>query len=86
MADIAKLFRSGGSQAVRLPKKYRFDCTEVEVSREGDAVILRPLPAAPWSRLRATLAEIDAAVTDMFPAGREQPEMQERPELDRLFE
>ena len=56
------------------------------MSREGEAVILRPRAAAPWSPLRATLAEIDAAATDMFPSGREQPEMQERPELERLFE
>jgi len=38
----AKLFPNGGSQAVRLPKEFRFEGTEVDVVREGDTVILRP--------------------------------------------
>lgn len=44
MADRAKLFKSGGSQAVRLPKEYRFEGDEeVSIRREGDRVILEPL-------------------------------------------
>lgn len=39
----AKLFRHGGSQAVRLPKAFRFDGEEVSIRREGDRVILEPL-------------------------------------------
>ncbi len=39
---IAKIFQSGNSQAVRLPKEFRFDTSEVEIFREGDKVILRP--------------------------------------------
>lgn len=46
MPHIAKVFRSGNSQAVRLPKDFRFTVDEVEVSGEGDAVILRPRPDA----------------------------------------
>jgi antitoxin VapB len=42
MPQIAKIFKSGNSQAVRLPKDFRFDVDEVEILREGDAVILRP--------------------------------------------
>ena len=38
----AKLFTSGGSQAVRLPKEFRFDGSEVKIERNGDEVILRP--------------------------------------------
>jgi antitoxin VapB len=38
----AKLFTHGGSQAVRLPKEFRFDGTEVEIWRDGDTVHLRP--------------------------------------------
>ena len=41
----AKVFMSGGSQAVRLPAEYRFDCKEVEIRRDpltGDVVISRP--------------------------------------------
>jgi antitoxin VapB len=37
---IAKIFMNGRSQAVRLPKEYRFDCDEVFVERHGDSVIL----------------------------------------------
>jgi len=38
----AKLFPNGGSQAVRLPKEFRFEGTEVDVVRVGDTVFLRP--------------------------------------------
>ena len=37
----ARVFRSGNSQAVRLPKQFRFQSKEVEISRRGDEVILR---------------------------------------------
>ena len=41
MTDRAKLFKSGGSQAVRLPKNYRFDGQdEVVIYRQGNRVIL----------------------------------------------
>ena len=39
---IAKVFTTGRSQAVRLPKAFRFDTDEVTVERVGDAVLLRP--------------------------------------------
>jgi antitoxin VapB len=39
---FAKLFASGGSQAVRLPKEFRFEGSAVEVSRDGDTVLLKP--------------------------------------------
>src|ERR1700722_2875559 len=41
----AKVFRSGNSQAVRLPKEFRFKTKEVEVFRRGDEVVLREKPA-----------------------------------------
>src|SRR3546814_4826388 len=52
MPKTAKIFQSGNSQAVRLPKEFCFDVKEVEISREGDAVILRPKPDATrrWAR------------------------------------
>jgi antitoxin VapB len=37
----ARVFRSGNSQAVRLPKEFRFDSEEVEIFRRGDEVVLR---------------------------------------------
>ncbi len=38
--QTAKLFQNGRSQAVRLPKEFRFDCDEVFVHKQGDKVIL----------------------------------------------
>jgi antitoxin VapB len=40
----AKVFRSGNSQAVRLPKEFRFATDEVEIFRRGDEVVLREKP------------------------------------------
>jgi antitoxin VapB len=37
----ARIFKSGNSQAVRLPKEFRFDSEEVEIFRRGDEVVLR---------------------------------------------
>jgi antitoxin VapB len=42
----ARVFQSGNSQAVRLPKAFRFQATEVEIFRRGDEVVLREKPAA----------------------------------------
>jgi antitoxin VapB len=44
----AKLFRNGRSQAVRLPKEFRFEGHEVEVRREGERVILEPSRRGAW--------------------------------------
>lgn len=44
--EIAKIFETGRSQAVRLPKKFRFTDDEVLIQRLGDAVILVPKDAA----------------------------------------
>jgi antitoxin VapB len=50
--DTAKIFITGRSQAVRLPKEYRFDTKEVTIERDGDAVILRPKrqDSAAWAQ------------------------------------
>jgi antitoxin VapB len=54
--DRAKLFRSGGSQAVRLPKRYRFEGqTEVLIRREGKQVVLEGAKRT-WSRRFIALA------------------------------
>jgi antitoxin VapB len=39
--DTARVFRSGNSQAVRLPKQFRFKGKEVEIFRRGDEIVLR---------------------------------------------
>lgn len=49
--DTAKVFTTGRSQAVRLPKAFRFSTAEVTIERQGDAVILRPkLDNATWAQ------------------------------------
>ena len=86
MPHVAKVFQSGNSQAVRLPKDFRFTVDEVEVTREGDAVILRPKAdaAGPWASLRAALDR--GFSPDFMAGGREQPDEQQRPDLDRAFQ
>ena len=46
----AKLFWNGRSQAVRLPKEFRFEGDEVQVRREGRRVILEPAKRKEWPR------------------------------------
>jgi antitoxin VapB len=78
----AKLFKVGGSQAVRLPKEFRMPGDRVSIHKEGDRVILEPIPKRRWTseeELRAWLAEIQSAFgPDFMPEGRDQPPPQER--------
>lgn len=46
--DTARLFWNGRSQAVRLPKAFRFDGDAVRIRRDGDRVILEPLKPSTW--------------------------------------
>jgi antitoxin VapB len=77
----AKLFWSGRSQAVRLPKDFRFRGKEVRIRRHGRAVILEPM-AEDWGWLDALAGDLD----DNFGrAAAEQPAAQDRPALDEIF-
>ena len=72
----AKLFRNGQSQAVRLPKEFRFEGEFVYVKKSGNAVIL--LPAAnSWAGLLQSLDKF----SDDFMAERNQPGPQDRESL-----
>ncbi len=74
MSAIAKLFMRGRSQAVRLPKEFRFPGAEVKVTKIGDMVILEPVEAKPFDA-EAFWGAIDALGDKPFmPEGREQPE------------
>lgn len=42
LSQIAKIFMNGRSQAVRLPKEFRFDCDEVYITKQGDNVVISP--------------------------------------------
>jgi antitoxin VapB len=79
--ERAKLFWSGRSQAVRLPKQFRFEGEEVRIRRHGSAVILEPVPED-WGWLDAISGTLDE---DFVAAVAEQPPQQERPALDKLF-
>ena len=52
MPKTAKVFMNNRSQAVRLPKEFQFDTTEVFIRKVGDEVILSPRPSD-WSELAA---------------------------------
>ncbi len=71
--DTAKLFTNGRSQAVRLPKAYRFEGSEVFIKKVGDAVMLIPLSQS-WQTLIDSLDQF----SDDFMESREQPPIQER--------
>jgi antitoxin VapB len=79
--QTAKIFWTGRSQAVRLPKEFRFDADEVRIRRHGSAVILEPV-ADDWDWLDRLVGQLDE---DAAKSSHEQPEPQERPALDRLF-
>ncbi|GAB4411294.1 MAG: AbrB/MazE/SpoVT family DNA-binding domain-containing protein [Anaerolineales bacterium] len=76
--DTARLFRNGKSQAVRLPKAYRFAGTKVYIKRIGNAVVLIPEEDS-WQALLDSLA----LFSDDFMAERAQPATQQR---EGLFE
>lgn len=71
---LAKLFRHGRSQAVRLPKDFRLPGAEVRVRRIGRAVLLEPLESD-HADVQAVFDEIDRLAGGNFlPEGRpEQP-------------
>ncbi|MGP0061438.1 MAG: antitoxin [Beijerinckiaceae bacterium] len=67
--STAKLFMHGRSQAVRLPKEFRFEGTEVRVSKVGDKVILEPMEKPPFD-VDAWWAKLDAlGARDFLPEG-----------------
>lgn len=76
--EHAKLFWSGRSQAVRLPKAFRFEGDEVRIRRVGEAVILEPV-ATGWDWLDAVAGPVDR---DFAAAVGEEPDEQARPGLD----
>lgn len=70
----AKVFKSGNSQAVRIPKEFHLEDEEVEIRRKGDSLILRPKKRS-WTALFESL---DKFTDDFMADGRHQPPMQKR--------
>jgi antitoxin VapB len=72
---IAKVFKSGNSQAIRLPKEFRLKVKEVELIRQGDDIVIRqPAPRS----FASALAIWSTMPEDFFAEGRDDPAPQER--------
>lgn len=70
----AKVFQSGNSQAVRIPKEFRFDVTEVEIFKRGDEIVLKPKS----KNLGAAFKLLSEMPDDFMVDGREDSLPQER--------
>jgi virulence-associated protein VagC len=71
--ETAKLFTTGGSQAVRLPKDFRFEGNEVFIRKDGKAVVLEPKSKRVWprnffKRIRITDSAFKRPVQGKLPA------------------
>ncbi len=73
----ARVFRNGASQAVRLPKEFRFDADEVCIKRIGSAVLLFPKASA-WDLMGQALGKADR---DFMPRRRQPRRAQRRKRL-----
>ena len=66
--ETAKLFQTGRSQAVRLPKAFRFEGEEVFIKRVGNGVLLIPKDKKPWQSMLESLEKFEGTIE------RNQPE------------
>ncbi len=81
--DTAKIFKNGRSQAVRLPKAYRFKGQEVYIKKSSEGVLLIPKGNSIWDIWEKNLAKYDKP----FMTDRNQPEFQQqRDGLDEIFD
>ena len=70
----AKVFRSGNSQAVRIPKEFHLEGEEVEIRRKGESLVLLPRKRS-WAALIDSLGKF---TDDFMTEGRRQPPAQDR--------
>ena len=70
---VAKVFRNGRSQAIRLPKEFRVETDEVYLRRTPEGFLV--VPRNPWDVFEEGIEEISDA---FFEGGRRQPEQQDR--------
>jgi antitoxin VapB len=71
---LTRIFRSGNSQAVRIPRQFRIDAAEVEISRRGEEIVLRKPPR----NLAQAFHLLTELSSDFFRGGRRQPRPQKR--------
>ena len=82
VAETAKVFTHGGSQAVRLPKEFRFDGSEVRIRKDGDRVILEPVERD-WDAFWAEIDRLAAEAGEPFPdPPRDEPMAEPRVKFD----
>jgi len=74
---ITKVFRSGNSQAVRIPKQFRFRSQQVEITRRGNEVVLRERS----KDLSPAFELLGGLSGDFFHGGRCQPKLDKRVKL-----
>ena len=70
----AKIFRSGNSQAVRIPKEFQMEGDEVEILKKGESLVLRP-KANSWAPL---IESLEKFTDDFMKGGRKQRRAQKR--------
>jgi antitoxin VapB len=72
--QTTKVFKSGNSQAIRIPKEYQVDGDELFINKIGNTIILFPKDD-PWELFKKSLTEFS---DDFLSDGRNQPKMQKR--------
>jgi antitoxin VapB len=77
VTNKARIFKSGNSQAVRLPKQFRFQVKEVEILRRGREIVLRE----PRRNLGRAFAVLAGMPSDFMSGGRQDQTPQERDAL-----
>jgi antitoxin VapB len=71
-SKVAKVFKNGRSQAVRIPKEFRLDVDEVLIERKGKRLILTPRKPRPWKTWKEYFANLDP-ISDDFVAPEDTP-------------
>jgi len=70
MTQLAKVFQNGRSQAIRIPKEFRVDTTEVYIEKVGETLIIKPKQQNRWDNFFLLLKDVD---TTDFLLDRVQP-------------
>ena len=75
MTQLAKVFQNGRSQAIRIPKEFRVDTTEVYIEKVGETLVIRPKVENKWDSFFLMLDDFD---TSDFFLDRVQPPLDDK--------
>ena len=75
MTQLAKVFQNGRSQAIRIPKEFRVETSEVYIEKVGDTLVIRPKIENKWDHFFDTLEDLD---TSDFMLERIQPPLDDK--------